>query len=253
MPDYGTNKKLVSKEVNYLGRDFTDIRNNLIEFAKNYFPNQYNDFNEASPGMMFVEMASYVGDVLNYYVDNQFRETLLQFAEERKNVLAIAQSYGYKPKLATPASVQLTVSVEVPAKNVGGEFQADLDYAGVLSANSTVTADNGTEFTLLDDVNFKASSSLDRMEVQLLDPGSGNVPTLFRLTKKALAQSGTRESEEFTFTNAKEFDKIVLSNEKVTEIISVTDSANNKYYQVPFLAQDTIFETEQTQLLMTLT
>ena len=249
MPDYGTNKKLVSKEVNYLGRDFTDIRNNLIEFAKNYFPNQYNDFNEASPGMMFVEMASYVGDVLNYYVDNQFRETLLQFAEERKNVLAIAQSYGYKPKLATPASVQLTVSVEVPAKNVGGEFQADLDYAGVLSANSTVTADNGTEFTLLDDVNFKASSSLDRMEVQLLDPGSGNVPTLFRLTKKALAQSGTRESEEFTFTNAKEFDKIVLSNEKVTEIISVTDSANNKYYQVPFLAQDTIFETEQNTTL----
>ena len=249
MPDYGTNKKLVSKEVNYLGRDFTDIRNNLIEFAKNYFPNQYNDFNEASPGMMFVEMASYVGDVLNYYVDNQFRETLLQFAEERKNVLAIAQSYGYKPKLATPASVQLTVSVEVPAKSVDGEFQADLDYAGVLSANSTVTADNGTEFTLLDDVNFKASSSLDRMDVQLLDPGSGNVPTLFRLTKKVLGQSGTRESEEFTFTNAKEFDKIVLSNEKVTEIISVTDSANNKYYQVPFLAQDTIFETEQNTTL----
>ena len=120
MPDYGTNKKLVSKEVNYLGRDFTDIRNNLIEFAKNYFPNQYNDFNEASPGMMFVEMASYVGDVLNYYVDNQFRETLLQYAEERKNVLAIAQSYGYKPKLATPATVQMTVSVEVPAKVASG-------------------------------------------------------------------------------------------------------------------------------------
>ena len=249
MPDYGTNKKLVSKDVNYLGRDFTDIRSNLIEFAKNYFPNQYNDFNEASPGMMFVEMASYVGDVLNYYVDNQFRETLLQFAEERKNVLAIAQSYGYKPKLATPATVQLTVSVEVPAKAVGSNFQADLDYAGVLSANSTVTADNGTEFTLLDDVNFKASSSLDRMKVELLDQQSGATPTLFRLSKKVLAQSGIRESEEFSFGAAKEFDKIVLSNEKVTEIISVTDSANNKYYQVPFLAQDTIFETEQNTTL----
>ena len=249
MPDYGTNKKLISKEINYLGRDFTDIRANLIEFAKSYFPNQYNDFNEASPGMMFVEMASYVGDVLNYYVDNQFRETLLQYAEERKNVLAIAQSYGYKPKLATPASVQLTVSVEVPAKNVGGEFQADLDYAGTLSANSTVTSNNGTEFTLLDDVNFKASSSLDRMKVELLDPGSGTAPTLFRLTKKVLAKSGTRESEEFTFNNAKEFDKIVLSNDKVTEIVSVTDSAQNTWYQVPFLAQDTIFESDQNTTL----
>ena len=250
MPDYGTNKKLVSKEVNYLGRDFTDIRSNLIEFAKNYFPNQYNDFNEASPGMMFVEMASYVGDVLNYYVDNQFRETLLQYAEERKNVLAIAQSYGYKPKLATPATVEMTVSVEVPSKSDGNSgFIADLDYAGVLSANSTVTANNGAEFTLLDDVNFKASSSLDRMKVELLDPGTGTEPTLFRLTKKVLAQSGVRESEEFIFNNAKEFDKIVLSNEKVTEIVSVTDSNNNKFYQVPFLAQDTIFETEQNTTL----
>jgi len=250
MPDYGTNKKIVSKEVNYLGRDFTDIRNNLIEFAKNYFPNQYNDFNEASPGMMFVEMASYVGDVLNYYVDNQFRETLLQFAEERKNVLAIAQSYGYKPKLATPATVELTVSVEVPAKSDGvGGFIADLDYAGVLSADSQVVAGNGTEFTLMDDVNFKASSSLDRMDVQLLDPGTGTAPTLFRLTKKVLAKSGIRESEEFSFTNAKEFDKIVLSNEKVTEIVSVVDSSANKFYEVPFLAQDTIFETEQNTAL----
>ena len=250
MPDYGTNKKTVSKEVNYLGRDFTDIRNNLIEFAKNYFPNQYNDFNEASPGMMFVEMASYVGDVLNYYVDNQFRETLLQFAEERKNVLAIAQSYGYKPKLATPATVELTVSVEVPAKSDGvGGFIADLDYAGVLSADSQAVAGNGTEFTLLDDVNFKASSSLDRMKVELLDPGTGTAPTLFRLTKKVLAKSGVRESEEFSFANAKEFDKIVLSKEKVTDIISVIDSSANKFYEVPFLAQDTIFETEQNTAL----
>jgi len=249
MPDYGTNKKLISKEVNYLGRDFTDIRANLIEFAKTYFPTQYNDFNEASPGMMFVEMASYVGDVLNYYVDNQFRETLLHYAEERKNVLAIAQSYGYKPKLATPSTVQLTVSVEVPAKVVGSNYQADLDYAGILSSNSTVSSNNGAEFTLLDDVNFKASSSLDRMVVELLDPPSGATPALFRLSKKVLAQSGTRESEDFSFTTAKEFDKIVLSNDKVTEIISVTDSQGNTWYQVPFLAQDTIFESDQNTTL----
>ena len=193
MPDYGTNKKLVSKEINYLGRDFTDIRNNLIEFAKNYFPNQYNDFNEASPGMMFVEMASYVGDVLNYYVDNQFRETLLQFAEERKNVLAIAQSYGYKPKLAAPSTAELTIQVDVPAKNLGsGNFIADLDYAGILSSNSTVMSLNGTEFSLLDDVNFKVSSSLDPMKVEVLQPASGNIPTNYRLTKKVLYLSKVR-------------------------------------------------------------
>ena len=248
--DYGTNKKLVKKEVNYLGRDFRDIRQNLIEFAKSYFPTTYNDFNEASPGMMFVEMAAYVGDVLNYYVDNQFRETLLQHAEERKNVLAIAQSYGYKPTLAAPSTVELTVQVDVPAKNLGsGNFKADLDYAGIVGANSTVMSTNGTEFSLMDDVNFKTSSSLDPMKVETLQPASGNIPTNYRLTKKVLAKSGTRETETFTFTGAKKFDKIVLSNEKVTEIVSVTDSENNTYYQVPFLAQDTVFESEENTTL----
>jgi len=248
--DYGTNKKLVKKEVNYLGRDFRDIRQNLIEFAKSYFPTTYNDFNEASPGMMFVEMAAYVGDVLNYYVDNQFRETLLQFAEERKNVLAIAQSYGYKPKLAAPSTVELTVQVDVPAKNLGsGNYKADLDYAGIVSSNSTAMSANGTEFTLMDDVNFKTSSSLDPMKVEVLQPASGNVPTNYRLTKRVLAKSGIREEETFTFTGAKKFDKIVLSNEKVTEIVSVTDSQGNTWYQVPFLAQDTVFESEENTSL----
>jgi len=248
--DYGTNKKLVKKEVNYLGRDFRDIRQNLIEFAKSYFPTTYNDFNEASPGMMFVEMAAYVGDVLNYYVDNQFRETLLQFAEERKNVLAIAQSYGYKPRLAAPSTVELTVQVDVPAKDLGsGVYKADLDYAGIISANSTTITPNGTEFSLLDDVNFKASSSLDPMQVETLQPATGNIPTNYRLTKKVLAKSGKRESKTFTFTTAKKFDKVVLPNDKVTEIISVTDSENNTWYQVPFLAQDTIFESEENTTL----
>ena len=244
--DYGVGKKIIKKEVDYLGRDFRDIRQNLIEFAKTYFPKSYNDFNEASPGMMFVEMAAYVGDILNYYVDNQFRETLLQHAEERKSIYEIAQSFGYKPSLATPATVELTISVDVPAKTINANtYQADLDYAGKVEANSQVVASNGTQFTILDDVNFKVSSSLDTMDIAPLIPTSGNIPTNFRLTKKALAKSGTRETETFTFGTAKKFDAIKLSNEKVTEIISVTDSSGNKFYQVPFLAQDTVYETEE--------
>ena len=98
--------------------------------------------------MMFVEMAAYVGDVLNYYVDNQFRETLIQFAEERKNVLSIAQSYGYKPRLATPALVELTFTIDVPALKVdANNYKPNLDFAGKIESNSTMLANNGTEFT----------------------------------------------------------------------------------------------------------
>jgi hypothetical protein len=249
-PDFGTNLKTINKDVDYLGRDFADIRTNLIEFAKAHFPKTYNDFNETSPGMMFIEMAAYVGDLMNYYIDNQFRETLLLQAEERKNIFAIAQSYGYKPKLAVPATAELNFSVVVPATtNDAGDYVPDLSYAGVVSANSIIESDTGVEFTLLDSVNFKVSSSLDPLAIEQLIPASGTNPTNYRLSKKGIAKSGTRETETFTFSTAQKFAKIVLSNEKVTEIISVTDSNGKKYYEVPFLAQDTIFESiENTSL-----
>jgi len=245
--DYNTNKKVVKKEVSYLGRDFSSIRQNLIEFAKTYFPTQYNDFNESSPGMMFIEMASYVGDVLNYYVDNQYRETLLNYAEEKKNVYNIAQSYGYKPKTAVPASVELEVTQVVPAK-VGATDEADLDYAGVVSTNGIVSSDTGVDFTLLDQVDFRVSSSLDPLDIELIQP-PGATPEQYLLKKKVLAKSGTTTSQTFTFNSAKKFDKITLGNTGVTEIVSIVDSNGNTWYEVPFLAQDTVFETiENTSL-----
>jgi hypothetical protein len=245
--DYNTNKKVVKKEVSYLGRDFSSIRQNLIEFAKTYFPNQYNDFNESSPGMMFIEMASYVGDVLNYYVDNQYRETLLNYAEEKKNVYNIAQSYGYKPKTAVPATVELEVTQIVPAKESATD-EADLDYAGVVSTNGIVSSDTGVDFTLLDQVDFRVSSSLDPLDIELIQP-SGATPEQYLLKKKVLAKSGTTTSQTFTFNSAKKFDKITLGNTGVTEIVSIVDSNGNTWYEVPFLAQDTVFETiENTSL-----
>ena len=248
--DYNTNKKIVKKDVSYLGRDFSSVRENLLEFAKTYFPTTYNDFNESSPGMMFIEMAAYVGDVLNYYVDNQFKETLIEYAEERKNIFDIAQSLGYKPALAIPAIVELEVSQLVPAKDDdSGVRIPDLDYAGVVSGNSIISSDTGVDFTILDDVNFKVKSALDNRTDTIQVPPSGTTPTQFRLTKKVLAKSGDTITETFSFGTGKKFDKITLSNTNVTEIVSVTDSNSNKFYQVPFLAQDTVFESiENTNL-----
>ena len=243
MPDYGINKKSVSKEIRYLGRDFTAIRENLIEFAKSYFPNTYNDFNESSPGMMLIEMAAYVGDIMNYYVDNQFRESLLHSAEEKKNIYKIAQAYGYTPKLSHPATAICNFGVEVPATtDDDSTYRPNLDYAPILNADSMFGASNGSEFRLLDDINFKVSSSLDEMDVKIADY-NGLIPIKYRLTKKGIVESGKKTSETFTFGGAEKFNKIVLSNEKVIHIISVIDSDNNKWYEVPFLAQDTVFES----------
>ena len=239
--DYGTNKKVEKKKIQYIGRDFSSIRQNLIEFAKSYYPTAYNDFNESSPGMMFIEMASYVGDMLSYYVDNQYRETLLHSAEEKKNIFKIAQSFGYKPRLSSPASAICDMSVEVPAIASGDTYVPDLNYAPRVNADSLFASKGGRNFRLMGDVNFKFSSSYDTRteEVSQVD---GETPTHFTLTKQAILESGQETSETFAFGTAKKFDKILLSKDNVIEITSVIDDDGNTWYEVPFLAQDTVFQ-----------
>ena len=230
--------KNVTKPVNYLNKDFSDFRDNLIEYAKTYFPNTYNDFNESSPGMMFIEMAAYVGDVLSYYIDSSFRESLLAYAEEKRNVYNIAQSFGYKPKVTSPASVVLDVFQTIPALNQ----KPDNRYALTVKAGAQVTSrETGTTFRTLEDVNFKFSSSYDPRELTIFE-SEDNVPTKFLLKKKVKAESGNIVSETYTFGAAEKYTQIKLSNSNVIEIVSVTDSDGNKWYEVDSLARDTVFE-----------
>ena len=238
---YSVTKKSV-KEVRYLNKDFTSFKDNLIEFTKIYFPNQYNDFNESSPGMMFIEMASYVGDVLSYYVDNQFKESLLAFAEEKRTVYNMAQSLGYKPKVSYPATTVLDVYQTVPATGTGDSTRPNMNYALTVTSNTKAKSKStGKTFRFMDDVNFKYSSSYDPTTVSIFEKSS-NVPTKYLLKKRVRAISGEVKEELVTFTSAVQYDKIVLGNPNVIEILSCVDSDGNSWYEVPFLAQDTVFD-----------
>ena len=226
------------KSVNYLNKDFADFKTNLMEFAKQYFPDTYNDFNEASPGMMFIEMAAYVGDVLSYYIDSQFRESLLAYAEEKRNVYNIAQSFGYKPKTTSPAEVMLDVFQTVPVLN----GKPDYRYALTIDAGTQINAaSTGVTFRTLSDCNFKFSSSYDTRDVTIFETDSGE-PTKYLLKKKIKAQSGEIKKDYFDFDSAEKYTQIKLGTPDVIEIISVTDSDGNKWYEVDSLARDTIFE-----------
>ena len=127
---------LIKKDVKYLNKDFSQFRQNLINFTKNYFPDTYQDFNESSPGMMFVEMASYVGDVLSYYTDNSFKESMLSTAEESSNVLMLSQLFGYKPRLNSPATCKLDIFQLVPSIGSGANSLPDYRYALNVNANN---------------------------------------------------------------------------------------------------------------------
>ena len=237
--------KGVSKEVKYLNKDFSGFRDGLLEFAKTYFPNTYNDFNESDPGMMFIEMASYVGDTLSYYMDEQFKESMLSFAEEKKTIYEMAQGYGYKPRLSSPATVTVDVFQTVPAQNQSNIVtklrEPNEDYCMNVLAGMEITSQNGTVFRTIDDVVFSDSSSMSPRQQDIFEVDDEQNVTKWLLKKSAKAVSGTIVTEQIQCGAAEKYKRIALENSPVLEIISVTDSDNNKYHEVPFLAQDTVY------------
>ena len=171
----------VNRNINYLNRDFTSFRNTLIEYSKTYYPNTYNDFTPASPGMMFMEMAAYVGDVLSFYLDNQVQETFLQYSRQVTNIFDLAYMLGYKPKATNVSVVDIDFYQQVPAIGSGVNNVPDYNYSLTLPSNTQVST-GGTTFIIEDPINFARSSSLDPTEVSIYEISGGE--PLFYLLKK---------------------------------------------------------------------
>ena len=233
------------KDISYLGKDFGQFRKNLIDFTKQYFPNTYTDFNESSPGMLFLEMASYVGDVLSYYTDNNLKESFLHQAEEKSNVFDISRMLGYNIKNVIPSMVNLDVYQLVPAIGSGTNVRPDFNYALSIKPGMTVKQKTGpSKFRTIEPVNFSVSSSYDTTEQIIYEVDDiTKQPTYFLLRKQVKAVSGDVRTSTFTFNSPIPYDKIVLPDTDITEIISVTESDGDAWYEVPYLAQDTVFDT----------
>ena len=165
------------REIQYSNKTFSDFRQQLIDYAKNYFPDTYNDFSPTSPGMMFVEMASYVGDVLSFYQDIQLQETFLQYAQEPGNLYSLAYMMGYTPKTTSAAIVTLDVYQQVPSKNAGSNAVPDYDYAITLDNNAVIQSATNppVQFLIQDKVNFGFSSSYDPTTVSIYETTAGNI------------------------------------------------------------------------------
>jgi hypothetical protein len=229
-----------NRTINYLGKDFGSFRQNLIDYARTYFPNTYSDFNESSPGMMFIEMASYIGDVLSFYLDTQLKESILTFATERKNVMALAQTLGYKPKVTTPAAVNLTVYQLVPSIGVGANNRPDERFYLKIKDGMQVlsTTNSNVVFRTIDNLDF--ANSTDR-EIDVYERDSNGEPTFYLITKRVKAISATERDTTITIPDTTDYPTATLFDTNVIQIISVTDSNGNKYYEVPYLAQESIF------------
>ena len=233
----------VNREIKYLNQDFTGYRANLINYAQTYFPNTYTDFSPTSPGVMFMEMSSYVGDVLTYYLNNQIQENFLQYSRQTSNLYDLAYMFSYKPRVTGLATVDIDFYQQLPAKVVGGKTVPDYDYALYIEENTQVTSatNSSNVFTIEDPVDFTISSSLDPTTITIAQVSNGE-PVYFLLKKTRKSVSGQILSSTFSFTNPTEFPTKILAAENIAYIIDVTDSDGNKWYEVDYLAQDTVFD-----------
>ena len=231
----------LKRDIKYTNKDFGELRLSLINHAKTYFPQVYSDFNESSPGMMFIEMAAYIGDVLNFYSDVQLQESFLYTVNERMNLYNLSQGLGYKPKTLVPAQVDLDLMQLVPAIGEGNNVKPDFNYALNIEEGLVASTANGQYFRTMFPVDFRYSSSYDPTEISVysIDNNTGDIQ-YYLLKKKVKAIEGRVQTSTFDFINPKPYDKIVLPETNVGEILDITDSDGNKWYEVQYLAQDIV-------------
>ena len=235
---------------NYTSRDFTSIKQSLISHIEAYFPQSYRDFNETSPGMMLLELSAYVGDVLNYYIDDSFKELLLPLSEDRRNLINLSKLTGYKPRPIIPSFVDLEFSLTVDADTtdinniVPTESQKlTIDKGAVV----TSTSNTDLKFETLDTIDFSVvSEPSEEFVIDEIDTSTGLVST-FKSTRIIRAISGETRTINFTISAPEAYKKITLPETNVIEVISCLDSNGNNWYEVDYLAQENVaIETHYT-------
>lgn len=222
--------------INYTSRDYESIRNDLITHVKRYYPNVYQDFNEASFGSIMIDTVAYVGDILSFYMDYNVNESFLESSIEENNVLKLARQMGYRYKGIPASSGEVTLYIVVP--NLASGIGPDLSYAPILKKGAVFAASGqGASFTLNEDVDFSLPSN--EAVVATVDTITG-VPTGYAIKAKGTIISGQIRRQVVSVGDFERFRKVLIQDDNITEIISVVDTSGNRYYEVDYLTQDVI-------------
>ena len=237
---------LKNRDIKYINKDFSELRRSLIDYSKTYFPTTYNDFSPTSPGMLFMEQASYVGDVLSFYLDNQIQENFLQYARQPNNLYELSYMFGYKPNVTQVATTTVDFYQQVPFKLDGGTYLPDFDYSLFIPSNSTITStlNNNIPFIVESPIDFSVSSSGDPTDVTVysINDGTGN-PDVFLLKKSRKAISSNIQTEEFSFNNPEQFTTINIEADNIVGILDIIDTDGNVWSEVDYLGQEMVFDS----------
>jgi hypothetical protein len=235
-----------NRDIKYLNKDFGELKNSLVEFAKTYFPSTYNDFSPSSPGMMFMEMSAYVGDVLSFYLDNQIQENFIQFTRQQNNLYTLAYMLGYRPRVTKASTTTVNVYQKVPSLLSGSVYVPDYRYALLLKENTSLKSNlvGVSNFLIQDSIDFSYSSSQDPTEVTILTiNNSSGIVEEFLLKKSRTAISANILSTDFTFGSPERFQTVEINTSDIIQVLDIVDSDGNEWYEVPYMAQETVFDT----------
>ena len=223
------------QNISYIDKSFTEFKGQLQQYAKTYFPNTYNDFSESTPGNMFIEMASYVGDVMSFYLDTQTQENFLLFAKEKENLYAQAYTMGYRPKASYASSTTVDVYQIVPTTTSASVLVPNVNTYGLLiPANTVITSTStGTKFITTQEIDFTNTASA---ELTFVNSGS------YLIKKSVPAISAELKSTTISFAPNQKFATANITDTNILQILNVTGSNGNIFYEVPYLAQSTIFQ-----------
>lgn len=235
---------MANRDIRYLNRDFTQFRAQLVDFAKTYFPNTYNDFTPSSPGMMFMEMSAYIGDVLSFYLDNQIQENFIQLARQENNLFSLAYLLGYRPRVTTAAVTDIDFYQIVPYVTSGSSRIPDYSYALTIAENATVRSNTNTAITFLvqDSINFSVSNSLDPT-VTTVYQTAANQPVTYLLKKTRPAISATINTTTFSIGAPQDFLTLEINDAEIIRVLDIIDSQGNTWYEVPYLAEELIYKS----------
>ncbi len=229
----------------YLAKDFDGLRSVLLEYARLYHPSRIKDFSESSVGGVFLDLAAYVGDNLSFYLDHQYAELNYDTAVETPNIERALRNSGVPIVGAAPALVPVTVYVQVPAEKTQNVIGPSISCLPIIQTGSIFSADNGTEFILLEDIDFnkKRSDGTYLAQIKVGQKTTSGTPTTFILAYHGLCISGKEAIENVPIgSDFVAFRKITLSNANVSEITSVNDGYGNIYYQVASLSHDVVYK-----------
>jgi hypothetical protein len=235
-----------ARDIKYLNKDFAGLRQALVNYSKTYFPTTYTDFTEASPGMMFMEQSAYIGDVLSFYQDSQINETFVQYANNIDNLYELSYVMGYRPKVTGVASTLLDFYQTVPAISSGGsQYQPDYRYALLVQPNAEIKSNTNNQYFITENpIDFTVSSSANPTSTTIFTVNGDNNPETYLLKKSTLGISSTVTSTNiFAGATPQEFFTTTINAENIVGILDIIDEDGNTWYEVPYLAEEMVYDS----------